>query len=194
MYLVLGLGNPGGKYARTRHNAGFLVVDRWAERHGVSCDRRQLGALVEKIRVADQDVVLAKPQGFMNLSGQPAASLRGFYKVELPQIIVVHDELDLLFGEVRVKVGGGHGGHNGLRDLQAKLGGNQFLRVRVGVSRPPEGWDPADYVLSGFTASEQAQLDQVLDLAIEAVEQVVSNGPEAAMNRTNERPRRAAAS
>lgn len=187
MHLVLGLGNPGGRYRRNRHNAGFMVVDRLAERARATLDRKQLGALVAKVRVRDEDVVLAKPLSFMNLSGHPAASLRGFYKLDVERIVVVHDELDLPFGDVRVKLGGGHGGHNGLRDIQAKLGANGFVRVRFGIGRPPAGWDTANYVLADFTEQESAQLDPLVDLAADAVETVVSEGVQAAMNRFNVR-------
>jgi PTH1 family peptidyl-tRNA hydrolase len=135
-------------------------------------------------------MVAAKPQSFMNLSGQPAASLRGFYKVDVDQMIVVHDELDLPFGQVRVKKGGGHGGHNGLRDVQKRAGGNGFLRVRVGISRPPPEWDVADYVLSKWTSEEQCRLDDIVHLAADAVESVVRDGVDAAMNRFNVRPER----
>lgn len=187
MHLVLGLGNPGGRYRHNRHNAGFMVVDRLASRAGVACDRKQLGALVTRTTVRGEDVVLAQPQSFMNLSGQPAASLKGFYKCPIERIVVVHDELDLPFGDIRVKVGGGHGGHNGLRDIQARLGGNGFVRVRFGVGRPPEGWQTANYVLADFTAEESAELDTLVDRAADAVEAVVSEGVQAAMNRFNVR-------
>ena len=122
MHLVLGLGNPGAKYRRTRHNAGFLVVDRLANRWGARLDRAQFGALVDRARVGGSDAILAKPQKFMNLSGQAATSLRGYYKVDSADVVVVHDDVDIPFGDVRVKAGGGHGGHNGLRDIQAKMG------------------------------------------------------------------------
>ncbi len=187
MHLVLGLGNPGRRYADTRHNAGFLVVDRIAARQGATCERRQLGALVETIRVGTAPVVLAEPQSYMNLSGQVAASLKGFYKVTDDEVVVVHDDLDIPFGEVKVKKGGGHGGHNGLRDLQARLGTNSFVRVRFGVGRPPSGWDPADYVLGKWTEQEQFALPDLIDLAADAVELVVTDGPQAAMNRINVR-------
>lgn len=185
MHLVLGLGNPGARYERTRHNAGFLVVDRLAERHKATVARKQFGALVDQAQVAGTPVVLAKPQGFMNLSGQPAASLRGFYKVEDPEMIVVHDDVDLPFGDVRLKQGGGHGGHNGLRDLVDKLGTASFVRVRVGVGRPPEGWDTADWVLAAWAPAESAELPAVVDRASDAVEAVVREGVGPAMNHTN---------
>jgi len=183
--LLVGLGNPGQRYARTRHNVGFLVVDRIAQRHGVSLDRKQFGALVDKVAIGDEATVLAKPQTFMNLSGQAAASLRGFYKVEVEDIVVVHDDVDLPFGQVRVKRGGGHGGHNGLRDLQAKLGQNGFTRIRFGVSRPPSGWDTADYVLGKWTEEESAEVDELVDRAADAAELVVSEGVTAALNKVN---------
>ncbi len=186
MHLVLGLGNPGKRYAKTRHNAGFLVVDRLAERQGETCERRQLGALVETVRVGSRGVVLAKPQSFMNLSGQPAASLRGYYKFADDDIVVVHDDVDLPFGDVRVKVGGGHGGHNGLRDLKQKLPG-PFVRVRFGVGRPPAGWDTADFVLGQWSSDETAALGELVDRAADAVELVVAEGPREAMNRLNVR-------
>lgn len=184
MHLVLGLGNPGGRYERTRHNAGFLVVDRLADRHRGRIEKKQLGALVDSVRVGDRDVVLAKPQSFMNLSGQPAASLRGWYKVADDDVVVVHDDVDLPFGDVRVKKGGGHGGHNGLRDLVAKIGA-QFVRVRFGVGRPPSGWDTADYVLAPWSAEEDPLVPELVDRAADAVEKVVTQGAERAMNTVN---------
>lgn len=185
MDLVVGLGNPGRRYEETRHNAGFLVVDRLAERSMASCSKKQFGALIGDILVAGTPVVLVKPQSFMNLSGQPTASLSGYFKTPREEIIVVHDELDLPFGQVRIKVGGGHGGHNGLRDLQQKLGTNKFVRVRVGISRPPPQWDVADYVLAKWTAEEAHGLAEVVDTAADAVEAVLRDGPVAAMNHFN---------
>lgn len=194
MHLVIGLGNPGRKYDKTRHNVGFLVADRLAARWGGACDKAQLGALVGKVRVRDHEVVIAKPQSFMNLSGQPAVSLRGYYKVTNAEIIAVHDDLDIPFGQVRVKIGGGHGGHNGLRDLNSRLGDGNYVRVRVGVSRPPPGWDPADYVLGAWDTAEQRDLDEIVDRAADAVEAVLRDGVTAAMNVVNTRPKGSPAS
>jgi len=176
MFLVLGLGNPGGQYARTRHNVGFLVADRLAERDGAVCDRKQLGALVARATLGGEAAVIAKPTSFMNESGQPAASLRGYYKLTNRDVVVIHDDLELPFGEVQVKDGGGHGGHNGLRDLQRRLGGNDFLRVRVGIGRPPSNWDVADYVLAAFSAEEAHTLPDIVEQAADAVERVLSSG------------------
>lgn len=187
MHLVVGLGNPGQRYAQTRHNAGFHVVDRLAERWGARVERKQFGALVDAIRIGDTPVVLAKPQTFMNRSGQAVASLRGFYKTQLDELVVVYDEVDIEFGSVKLKHGGGHGGHNGIRDVQACLGSNDFTRVRVGVSRPPPGWDTADWVLARFGDSEQQDLPEILDRAADAVELVLRDGVQQAMTEVNAR-------
>jgi PTH1 family peptidyl-tRNA hydrolase len=192
VHLVVGLGNPGRKYENTRHNAGFLVVDRLAERGGDAVQSKQLGSLVGRAQLAGQPAVLAKPQGYMNRSGQPVASLRGYYKIDPDKLIVVHDEVDLPFGRVRVKTGGGHGGHNGLRDLHQAVG-KDFTRVRVGVGRPPEGWDTADYVLGRWTSAEAESLEEVVDLAADAVEAVIRDGALAAMNVYNTRSDRGSA-
>jgi PTH1 family peptidyl-tRNA hydrolase len=187
MVLVLGLGNPGRRYDATRHNAGFRVVDRLAERRSLSFDKNQFGALV----TSTDRMILAKPQGYMNLSGQAAASLRGFYKVADSDIVVVHDEVDLPFGEVRVKIGGGTAGHNGVKDVAEKLGTRDFVRVRFGVGRPPEGWETADYVLSPFTGEETAEVPALVDRAADAVEHIVTDGVERAMQTVNTRQKRA---
>jgi PTH1 family peptidyl-tRNA hydrolase len=191
MHLVVGLGNPGARYVDTRHNVGFLVVDALARRARVDPSKEQLGALVGKGSVGGQPALLAKPQSFMNLSGGPVQQLAAFHKVPLSRLVVVHDELDLPFGDVRVKVGGGHGGHNGLRDLHARLGSADYARVRVGISRPPREWDTADYVLARWTPDESARLLDVVDAAADAVESVVRDGTAAAMNKLNTRPARA---
>lgn len=193
MHLVVGLGNPGRKYEQTRHNVGFVVVDRLGARVGATVERKQLGALVDSGRIEGQAVVFAKPQSFMNLSGQPVASLKGYYKATNDSIVVVHDDVDLPFGQVRVKVGGGHGGHNGLRDLNRAIGAD-YVRVRFGVGRPPAGWDTADYVLGRFTTAEAETLDSAVDRAADAVQAVVVSGSTAAMNVFNTRSERSRAS
>lgn len=189
MHLVLGLGNPGPKYAGTRHNVGFLVVDRLADRWRAPLDTEKFQSVLGKGRFDGATVVLAKPQTYMNRSGQAAATLRGFYKIPDEQIVVIHDDVDLPFGTVRVKRDGGHGGHNGLRDLKQRLGSGDFRRVRVGVSRPPPRWDTADYVLSSWSAEQQEHLDEVVDGAAEAVEAVLRDGVQSAMNEFNQRSR-----
>lgn len=186
MHLVIGLGNPGRKYEGTRHNAGFLVVDRLANRAGEPVSSKQYGALVGKALIGGRPAVLAKPQSFMNLSGQPAASLKGYYKAEVTDIVVVHDDLDVPYGQIKVKQGGGHAGHNGLRDLSKRIGAD-YVRVRFGVGRPPEGWDSADYVLGRWSGPQQDQLDSSVDRAADAVEAVLRDGVVSAMNTFNVR-------
>lgn len=184
MFLIVGLGNPGAEYAATRHNVGFVVVDSLARRCGAAVEQKQSNAHIGKARLGSSPVLFAKPMTFMNLSAGPTRALSDFYKVPLDKLVVVHDDLDLPFGTVRVKQGGGHGGHNGLRDLHKHLG-SEFVRVRVGISRPPAGWDTAAYVLARWSSEEASQLDSVLALAGDAVERVVTDGAERAMNHFN---------
>lgn len=187
MHLVVGLGNPGRRYASTRHNVGFRVVERLAERWGIAADGKELGSLTGHGSIRHQRAVLVRPQSWMNRSGHPVASILGYYKRGVGDVVVVHDELDLPFGQVRLKVGGGHGGHNGLRDLIKHIG-RDFVRVRVGIGRPPQGWDPADYVLAKWTSPESTALPGVVDTASDAVEQILVDGAEVAMNRVNALP------
>jgi PTH1 family peptidyl-tRNA hydrolase len=187
MHLVVGLGNPGARYARTRHNVGFLVVERLASRAGVPVEKKLFGALVADGSLAGTKVMFAMPQQFMNVSGQAVSSILGFYKIPKESTIVVHDDMDIPFGRLRVRVGGGHGGHNGIRDIQ-RLVGPEFVRVRVGVGRPPEKMDPADYVLAAWTPAESRDLDSFVDTAADAVESVVRNGPTQTMNVFNAAP------
>lgn len=190
MYLVAGLGNPGPRYVDTRHNVGFLVVDRLARRAATAIDGERHGARHGKARLADQTVLLLKPWTFMNLSGQPTQAHAAFHRVDSDHVIVVHDDMDLPFADVRVKVGGGHGGHNGLRDLERHVG-RDTLRVRCGIGRPPQGWDPANYVLGRWSSAEADALDAFVDAASDAVESIVRDGVVAAMNTVNTRSRSA---
>jgi len=185
-WLVAGLGNPGPAYAATRHNAGFLVVSLLAERVG---DRfktfRGVGGRAEIVeaRLAGVPVVLARPQSYMNDSGGPVSSTARFYKIPVERVVVVHDDLDLGFGVLRLKRGGGDGGHNGLRSISSSLGSRDYLRVRLGIGRPPGRQDPADYVLKPFSAAERKDLGFHVDEAADAVEALLSDGLEAAQNR-----------
>jgi PTH1 family peptidyl-tRNA hydrolase len=185
-WLVLGLGNPGPDYAKNRHNAGFMVVELLARRVGASFGRhRKAFAEVAEGRFGVGEsprLVLAKPMTFMNLSGGPAAALGQFYKIPVERTIAVHDELDIPFGQVRLKLGGGEGGHNGLRSMVRSLGSKDFFRVRVGIGRPPGRQDPADFVLRDFSAVERKELDFVLDRAADAVEAIIKDGLEPAQN------------
>lgn len=184
MHLLVGLGNPGARYAKTRHNVGFLVVERLASRAGTSVERKLYGALVGEGALAGRKVMFAMPQQYMNVSGQAVASIAGFYKIPPADVVVVHDDMDLPFGRLRVRVGGGHGGHNGLRDI-VRLLGPEFVRVKFGVGRPPEGWDPADYVLAAWTTEEAAHLDDRVEVAADAMESIVRDGVTRTMNTFN---------
>ncbi len=186
-WLVVGLGNPGSEYAKNRHNVGFLVADLLAGRLGVRFGRhRKAVAQVAEARLgvgADAPrLVLAKPMTYMNLSGGPVAALRQFYKVPLEQIVAVHDELDIPYGMLRLKQGGGEGGHNGLRSMSGALGSKEYLRVRFGIGRPPGRQDPADYVLSDFSAAERKELDFLVDRAADATEALIARGLEWSQN------------
>jgi PTH1 family peptidyl-tRNA hydrolase len=184
---VVGLGNPGREYERNRHNAGFLVADLLADRIGVKFGRhrRAVAEVAEGrlgVGVDAPQLVLLKPLTYMNLSGGPVASLAQFYKVEPSQIVAVHDELDLPFGQVRCKLGGGEGGHNGLRSMSKSLSTKDYNRVRLGIGRPPGRQDPADYVLSDFSAAERKELDFLVDRAADMVESIVRRGLEWTQN------------
>lgn len=187
MWLVAGLGNPGREYEHNRHNVGFMIVDLLARRTGARFGRhRRAVADVAETRLGvgldAPGLVLAKPMTYMNLSGGPVASLASFYKIPAPQVIVVHDELDLPFGVLRTKLGGGEGGHNGLRSISRSLATRDYLRVRFGIGRPPGRQDPADYVLSDFTAAERKELDYLVDRAADIVESLIRVGLEATQN------------
>lgn len=180
-WLVVGLGNPGREYSHNRHNVGFMVADLLASRIGAKFGRhRRAVADVAEGRLgvgADAPrLVLAKPLTYMNLSGGPAAALAQFYKVPPAQVIAVHDELDIDFGQLRAKVGGGEGGHNGLRSMSKSLSTKDYLRVRFGIGRPPGRQDPADYVLSDFSAAERKELDFLVDRAADMTEALVTRG------------------
>jgi len=187
MWLVAGLGNPGREYEHNRHNVGFLVADLLAGRTGSRFGRhRRAVADVAEARLgvgADAPaLVLAKPLTYMNLSGGPVAGLAAFYKVVPEQIIAVHDELDLPYGVVRTKLGGGEGGHNGLRSVSQSLATKDYLRVRIGIGRPPGRQDPADFVLSDFTPAQRKELDFLVDRAADIVESLIRVGLEPTQN------------
>lgn len=184
-WLVVGLGNPGPDYARHRHNVGFMIADLVAQRAGLRFSRhRRVAADVAegRLRVGGPRIVLVKPLTFMNLSGGPVAGLAQFYKVPVGQVIAVHDELDVPFEQLRLKQGGGEGGHNGLRSMSTSLGSKDYVRVRFGIGRPPGRQNPADFVLSDFTTVERKELDFFIDRAADAVEMVIERGLEPAQN------------
>jgi peptidyl-tRNA hydrolase, PTH1 family len=184
--LVVGLGNPGENYARTRHNLGFLVADLLAARLGAKFKaHKRSGAEVVTGRLAGHPVVLAKPRCYMNESGRQVGPLAKFYSVQPADIIVIHDELDIDFGRIRLKIGGGEGGHNGLRSVASALGTKDFLRVRVGIGRPPGRKDPATFVLETFTAAERPEVPTICEQAVDATELLIELGLEPAQNRVH---------
>jgi PTH1 family peptidyl-tRNA hydrolase len=181
-WLVVGLGNPGPSYAGNRHNAGFMAVDALAGRMGGTFKRHRGRADVIEGRLGDDRVVLAKPRSYMNESGGPVAALRDFFKVPLDRLIVVHDELDIPYGAIRLKQGGGDNGHNGLRSITKSLGSREYLRVRFGIGRPPGRMDAAAFVLRDFSSAERKELELNVERAADAAEEVIRAGLAAAQN------------
>ena len=191
VWLVVGLGNPGPTYATTRHNIGYLVADELARRMGAPFRAHKSGrAQVVEGRLAPPGavsprVVLARPRSYMNELGGPVKALATFYKVPADRIVAIHDELDIAFGALRVKFGGGDNGHNGLKSMRSSLGTGDFYRVRAGIGRPPGRQDPADFVLSGYSSTERKELPFQVDRAADAVECLVDRGLEATQQRFN---------
>jgi len=185
--LVVGLGNPGAEYAKTKHNVGAEVVELLASRHGARLRKGKERALVDEITIEGRHVALAVPLTFMNDSGEAVRLLARRYGVEPDHIVIVHDELDLPVAALRVKAGGGLAGHNGLRSIEQHLKTRDFVRVRIGVSKPRSAEHGADHVLSRFAKRERAEIDVTVDQAADAVECILAEGVETAMNRFNER-------
>jgi PTH1 family peptidyl-tRNA hydrolase len=180
--LVVGLGNPGPRYEGNRHNVGFLVADELAARMGGKFKSHKAGVDILEGRLAGHRVALAKPRSFMNISGGPVVGAARFFKVSPERLAVIHDELDLPYGTVRLKLGGGENGHNGLRSITKSLGTRDYHRVRFGIGRPPGRMDPADFVLRDFSSTERKDLAFAIDRCADAVEALVSMGLEAAQN------------
>jgi PTH1 family peptidyl-tRNA hydrolase len=185
--LVAGLGNPGAKYAGTRHNIGFMVAEELAARSGISLKKNGYQGVYGVGRVAGEEVTILLPQTFMNLSGVSVAAACKSLGVNPGDLIVVHDDIDLSFGTLKIRFGGGHGGHNGIRSICGVLGSGDFVRVKVGVGRPPAGGDVAGYVLNLFGAAERARLETVLANSAAAVEILLARGAAQAMNEFNNR-------
>ena len=184
-WLVVGLGNPGPGYSGNRHNVGFLVVELLAQRMSGRFKAHKTRSEIVEGRLGDVRVVLAKPRSYMNDSGGPVSGLLDFFKVPLDRLVVVHDELDLPFGGLRLKLGGGDNGHNGLKSVRRSLGSGDFNRVRIGIGRPPGRMDPATFVLRDFSGTERKELDYQVDRAADAVEALVAQGLERAQNTFN---------
>lgn len=187
MKLITGLGNPGSRYAGTRHNIGFMVAERLAHAHGVALKKKGHQGLYGVGRVAGLEATILLPQTYMNLSGASVGSACGSLGIGAVDLIVIHDDIDLPFGVLKIRTGGGHGGHNGIRSIREVLGTGDFIRVKVGVGRPEAGGDVAGHVLRAFSAEERAQLDNVVDNSARAVEAILVQGVSAAMNEFNNR-------
>jgi PTH1 family peptidyl-tRNA hydrolase len=187
MRLIVGLGNPGGRYADTLHNAGFAVCDRFAARHAFPAFSAKFQGLFARKKLGPDDVGLLKPQTFMNLSGDSVAEALRYLPVELADVIVVYDEIDIPAGRIRLRKAGGSAGHNGVRSVIERVGGEGFPRIRIGIGRPPKGRVSVSKLLSRAGDGEREQFEQTLDLAVEALDVALREGFEAAMNRFNRR-------
>ena len=186
MYIIVGLGNPGTKYEGTRHNMGFDVIDALIERNKVPSAGTKFHALYGSGRIGNERIVLAKPLTYMNLSGTAVREITDFYKIDVKnELIVISDDIDLDPGRIRIRKKGSAGGQNGMKDIIEKLGTDEFVRVRVGTGAKPAGWDLADWVLSRFSAGERKTVDEAILRAAAAVETIVTDGADAAMNRFN---------
>ena len=190
MRLLVGLGNPGAKYERTRHNLGFRIARLAAEKLGLALDQTRWNAVLGTGRVRGEQIAIVLPQTFMNVSGESVGHAARFWKIDPGEVVVAHDDLDLALSRIQVKVGGGDGGHNGLKSLRQHLGPD-FVRVRFGIGRPPQGWDPADFVLARFAEGEEKVVEELLPLAADAAAAALLEGTAAAMNRFNRRPKEA---
>ena len=187
MKLIAGLGNPGKQYATSRHNIGFLIINRLAKANGIELKGRKFKSRLGKGEVEGQSVILAKPQTFMNLSGEAVSAIAQYYKIIPQDIIIVHDDLDIPFGSLKIKTKGGSGGHHGLDSIIALFHDDRFLRVRVGIGKPPDERDEADFVLSPFNDSESAQLETVIDTVNNCLGMLITHDPEFAMNKFHRR-------
>lgn len=183
--LIAGLGNPGAEYALTRHNAGFMVVEKLALDFDIALGKSKFNALYGTGRLAAAEVVLAKPMAYMNRSGPPVQQLAAYYRIPSQDVLVVHDDIDLVFGRIKIKAKGGHGGHNGIKSLKAAFGGGDFVRLRIGIGRSESGRAVTDHVLSRFAAEEAAVLEETIARAAEAVVTILKDGVQAGMNSFN---------
>ncbi len=186
MHIIIGLGNPTRQYEGTRHNVGFEAIDRIAKENGIPMDMKKHKAICGKGMIGFEKVILAKPQTFMNLSGESVRELVDFYKVDPENILVIYDDIDLDVGHLRIRARGSAGGHNGMKNIIQHLSGEEtFPRIRVGVGAKPQGWDLADYVLGRYNSEDRKKMDDALGLAAEAAKLIVNDDMNAAMNRYN---------
>ena len=185
MYIIAGLGNPTREYEKTRHNVGFDTIDVLADKLNTSVDEKKFKGLYGRGIIAGEKVILLKPQTFMNLSGESVREAADFYKVDPEHIIVIYDDISLDVGQLRIRKKGSAGGHNGLKDIIGRLGTQKFMRVKIGVGAKPKGWDLADHVLGRFSSGDRKLVDEAIEFAADAVEKIITDGPDAAMNEYN---------
>ena len=184
-YIIAGLGNPEKKYDNTRHNVGFQVIDQLGKILNIEIKENKFNSLFTQTTYSDKKLFLAKPLTYMNLSGKAIAEIKNFYKIDVENLIVVHDELDLEFGEIKIKQAGGSAGHNGLKSIVSSLGSNNFIRLRVGIGRPPENQSGANYVLGKFSKAENEVIEDVLNKTCDAVLEIINSDVKTAMNKFN---------
>jgi PTH1 family peptidyl-tRNA hydrolase len=189
VYLVAGLGNPGPEYEHTRHNAGFMVIDALADRYRISVQRSKFNVIYGRGTIEGVEAILAKPQAFMNRSGPPIRQLADYFRIQREAVVIVHDDIDLVFERLKIKEKGGDGGHKGIRSLIQALGSGEFVRLRVGVGRSQTRADVVDHVLRPFSRDEQSALDEILHRSVEAIATILSKGTLEGMNRYNQSPR-----
>lgn len=188
-FVIAGLGNPGPKYEGSKHNVGFDVLDRLAKKYNIKIDKFKHKALIGDGMIQDKRVLLVKPQTFMNLSGESIREIVNFYKIGQDHFVVVYDDTSLPVSGVRIREKGSHGGHNGIRNIIAQMGTDEFCRIKVGIGEKPNGWDLADYVLARFDKDDLPMIEQGADKAVQAAELILSQGVMDAMNRINQKPR-----
>lgn len=188
MYLIVGLGNPGRQYEATRHNMGFDVIDKLIEEYNIPQGGVKFNAMYGKGNIAGQSVILMKPLSYMNLSGNPVREMANYFKIDPEtEMIIIYDDIDTEPGQLRVRKKGSAGGHNGIKHIIQQLGTQNFIRIRVGVGAKPSGWDLADYVLGRFDKNDRVHVDEAQDRAVKAVEMILSDGVDAAMNTFNKK-------
>lgn len=187
MRLIVGLGNPGKAYTKTRHNAGFMVIDRLADEYGIDVRKKKFNACFGKGFIEGQAVLLAKPLTYMNNSGPPVKQVADYHNIASKDLLVIHDDIDLEYGRIKIKEKGGHGGHNGLRSLMGSFGGGDFARIRIGIGRSAAGLEVTDHVLGGYTAEENKVLTRILERTCDAVITILNDGIIEAMNRFNDK-------
>lgn len=190
MIIIVGLGNPGREYDNTRHNVGFRVLEKLAAKENISILEKRHKAIIGKGVIAGEKCILAKPQTYMNLSGESVRELVNFYKVdEKAELIIISDDISLEPGQIRIRKKGSAGGHNGLKNIIANLGHDTFIRVKMGVGEKPAGWDLVDYVLGRFSPKDREAVDEAADRAVDAIRVIIAEGADAAMNRYNGAPK-----